>query len=72
MEILLISAISITLTWFKFKILGGILLVLSLVALFFGDLPDNAGSSFGNGLRWIAWPLFFVWVIVFLIRSIIL
>jgi len=53
MELFLAAAISITLTWFVFKIVGVALFCLSLLVLFFGDLPDNEGANWANGLRWV-------------------
>ena len=64
--------VTIVLTWFTFKVVGLVLFVLSVVGLFLGNLPDHQGSGFGNTLRWIAWPLFLVWLVVFFVRGCLL
>ncbi len=63
---------TVILTWFTFKVVGLVLFVLSGIGLFVGDLPDHQGSGFGNGLRWIVWPLFLAWLIVLVIRGFLL
>lgn len=63
------GGITIVLSWAIFKWAGLVLFILSVVAFFAGDLPDNQGSSFGNGLRWIVWPLMLLWLLVFFIRG---
>jgi len=64
--------ITTVMLWTVFKWFGLGLFILSLIVLFCGDLPDNAGSGFANGLRWVVWPAFIVWIIVILIRGICL
>jgi len=50
---------------------GLVLFILSLLALFFGDLPDNEGNPFMNSLRWIVWPLFFIWCVAIMIKGLV-
>ena len=47
---------------------GGILLLLSVVALFAGSLPDNGAPPAGDAMRWIVWPLFLLWVLARILR----
>lgn len=62
-------AIMITLTWTTFKWAGIILFVLSTIALFAGTVPANEERPLGDAMRWIVWPCFIVWFIVFVIRG---
>ena len=61
--------ITITLTWAAFKWAGLPLLILALIALFGGSLPDHDGNSFCNGLRWVTWPLFILWFVILIGRA---
>lgn len=69
--VMMVAVVSIPLTWDTFKWAGPILFLASLVALFTGALPDNPGAGFGNGLRWVAWPLFAFWILVCIGRGIL-
>jgi len=52
-----------------YKWSGLVIFILSLVGLFTGSLPDHGGSSLGNGLRWIFWPLMLVWLLGLMIKG---
>lgn len=41
---------------------GSLLMVLSIIALLIGSLPDNPRRPFGDVLRLITWPLFLIWL----------
>ena len=43
---------------------GLILMIMSVVAFFYGTLPDNPSRPWGNPLRRVVWPAFLIWVIV--------
>lgn len=64
--------ITISLTWFTFKIAGGVLFLGSVLALFFGTLPDNPSHPVGDAFRFVLWPLFLLWFIVFIVRGFML
>lgn len=57
-------AFNITLTGWHFFILGIVLFVGSILALFLGSLPDNGESPIGDVMRIILWPSFFIWLCI--------
>lgn len=63
------SGITITFPWTIFKWMGLPLFILSIFALLGGSLPDSAGSSGADGLRWWVWPIFLIWLAVILFRG---
>jgi len=63
--------ITLTFTWAMFKWAGLGLFIMSIAGLLMGDLPDNSGSTPGNILRWISWPLLLLWMVVIIVRGII-
>lgn len=66
------AALTVTITWYTFKLAGIALFSLSLVALFCGDLPDHAGVPIANAARWVAWPLLVLWLVALLVRTLVL
>lgn len=60
---------TIPLTWFTFKIVGGILFLASVIALAIGSWPDNENRPIGDAFRWVLWPLFLIWLVIFIIRG---
>lgn len=67
--LILEKTMEIVITWSVIKWAGLPLFVLALFAFFFGSLPDNEGLGFANGLRWLVWPLFLVWLITIFVAG---
>lgn len=66
------DALIIQLTWTTFKEIGIVLLILALLSLIFGDLPDHNGLPLANSVRKIIWPIFAVWLIVLVVRALVI
>jgi hypothetical protein len=64
--------INVVMLWTVAKWSGLVLFLFSIIALWNGSLPDHGGSAWANTLRWIVWPLFLIWMAVFMIRGLAL
>ena len=62
--------ITITMAWLKWA--GLPLFILAVICLFGGNLPDHYGNPTLNGLRWIVWPLFLIWLVFIFVHGLIL
>mgnify|MGYP001560144697 CR=1 FL=1 len=61
--------LQITITMAMVKWSGLVLFVLSVIALLGGNLPDHYGNPICTKMRLVVWPLFLLWLIGMLVRS---